>query len=258
MNAVRQKTPKEWTLSRIYELRNEVALLEKGKPLYEDMELAFSSRQFERELTRGKLYDMRAEHEELKAKVLSLKERKERIEKAEAYFETDEGKKVKEDLEAQIEALRANHDKELNDLAETVKAKAQEILGSHWTTQWPAVNTSGCVVTLVLQKEGKRVFGCDIEIRYEADRWKGYDKVNQKQIVDEVFETNVGTCGGFALIDDDIYSRAAFYRDLGTLLSNREALEYIRDYMRSTWQQKVKDSDKYRRLNHRLENPLSE
>ena len=231
-------TRKEKLLAQIYELENQLRALRGEEPKE-------PTSHFYREADQAYEHDLKNRLARLPQIIEEQKAENDRKAKTEAYYATEEGAARKARLQEHKDLLCRQYEATKACSEDMMKSWIKDFLGDHWTVQ--RMNKGRICFSIWDADKAKFVFGSDIEVDVERNRWhKG----------DEEFSTNIGAMGSFDLMDTEPATRARFYMDLGKFLSDKERLTNLKNFMYLYEDQLTAITDKAKELNDELINPL--
>ncbi len=210
-------TRKETLLLENYRLTNELNTLKGRTDKIVDIDLLLSKWKFNQEAKESTVSGLTYSNDILRKAIESEKLEQERKAATEAYYATEEGQARKADLENRQEEAGNLLKKFMEDNEDYFRGWIRKYLGEHWTLRY--LGESRIEFAIVdPHEDNKVVFGQSIEIYYEKHTWKGGER----------FEVQVGTTGGFEILETQQGDRALFYIDLGRFLSDKTELEGIK------------------------------
>lgn len=243
------RTPKEKWAIAIWNLKNEIRKEKGVEPITDEAEVAYFVRT---NSGRNKqLHELEYEYKCRKGELVEIRKQK----AAEAYWKTDEGAKRQEELKRARKAIQDEYKVVKSDCEKRANELAVTVIGEGWG----ALQLNESYMKLAMldpDKPGETIFGQTIDVYYEEKHWDGFDRETGKSLYKERFEFNIGSCGSFDVITDDVTSRAAFYIGVGRLLANKEALESLRDILKTLSNHVSEKWDKVDAINKQLKNPL--
>lgn len=212
-------TKKEALLVNLYELVNELDILE-GKESRYNIEGMVGTWKFQKEADNSRVADLQEKVENYKGLIEKQKAENEKKAQTEAYWETEEGKARKAELEAKKEALSLSYTTLHNTGLDMMKAWIKQFLGEHWTVRY--MNEHTIDFQMWDAEKAEFIFGSEIEVSAEKDCWfkKG-----------ERFETNIGAMGSFDINNLEVGARARFYIDLGKFLGDQDKMNTLKNLM---------------------------
>ena len=238
-------TQKEKLLAEKYRLQNELLILRGQEP--KDLDAIFADRYyFRREAEDARVYGLNDDIQRLHKAIQQQKVENERNAKTAAYYETEEGKARKAQLQERKEAIGQQFESTKAVALEMMKTWIKDFLGAHWTVRYMSKNS----ITFQVWDADKAdyVFGSSIEVSAERNSWlhDGRDR----------FETNIGAMGSFELLDCDTNTRARYYMDLGKFLTDKERLTGLKNMMFLFEDRLDALCDEARTISQEIENPL--
>ena len=177
----------------------------------------------------------------------AIEDKAKRLEK-EAYFATEDGKKLKEELEFERSILIKDRKNYVTNTEGLIKNMIQELVGEDWTCHIN-LGWNNVVLEIGLKNTNKErnflfEFGHDFEIRYD----------NQPFGEDKRFTMNYGTLGLFDLNGDEYRKKYIF--GMGTIANNSEFLNNIKTYLMILIDNCTKLEEKINKINDKLNNPF--
>ena len=238
-------TNKEAMLVAIYELSNELDILEGKEPRY-NVEAKVATYRFTKEAKDARLADLEERVENYKQLVARKKAENEKAAKIDAYYSTPEGAERRTKLEADRAVLAGEYEAYKGAAEVLFKDWIKHFLGNHWTVK--CMHPGYVQFCIWDADKGAFVFGSDIEVSYEKyDYWKKGEK----------FETNVGSMGTFDIFDTRTITRARYYIDLGKFLDGDDKLSELK-LMCFAYTDKIEEiRGKIKAVRDELENPLA-
>lgn len=235
-------TRKETLLTRKYELQNELRILRGEQPY--DLTERTTGWRFRQEANEERELSLKQDIERLEKAIEKQKADNDRKAKTEAYFATEEGAALKEQLQAEKKAAADEFQAHENESLAELKSWIKTILGEHWTVKF--LSDEAVDFAIWDADKAEFVFGQTIEVRAEKNCWLkgGADR----------FETNVGSTGSFDLLAQNPGDRARFYIDFGKFLTTD--LGSLKEFMFAFKERREQIRDRFRSINARLENPL--
>ncbi len=207
-------TRKETLLLENYRLTNELNTLRGRTDKIVDIDALLNSWKLEKEAKESTVSGLTYSNDILRKAIESEKQEQERKAATEAFYSTEEGQARKATLESQMETAEKGMTEFIAYNEDFFRGWIKRYLGEHWTLRC-LCDTRIEFAIVDPHDENKLVFGQTIEIYFERRYWNGRER----------FETNVGTTGGFEILESEQGDRARFYIDLGRFLSNKKELE---------------------------------
>ena len=235
-------TRKETLLRKKYELQNTLRELRGEQP--HDLDFLTSGWKFRKAIEEAREYYLKQDIENLEKSIENQKAANEKKSATETFYNTDEGKAVKAELEAQQAALSAEFQSYENDCLAQLKEFIKGLLGDHWTVRF--LSDTEVDFSVWDADKAEYVFGQTIEVRAERNSFLNNDS--------ERFETNVGTTGAFSLCEQNPGDRARFYIDLGKFLGGD--LLWLKNFMFGFHDRRSELRKSIREVNSKYENPL--
>ena len=177
----------------------------------------------------------------------AIEDKKKRLEK-EAFFETEEGKKLKEELEFERETLIKERKNYIANTEGLITDMIQELVGEDWICNI-SLGWSSAILRIGLKNTDKDrnfqfEFGHDFEIRYD----------NHPFGEDKRFTMNYGTLGLFDLDGDEYRKKYIF--GMGTMANNSEFLNNVKTYLMTLIDNCTKLEEKFNKIDDKLNNPF--
>ena len=177
----------------------------------------------------------------------AIEDKVKRLEK-EAYFATEEGKKLKEELEFERSILIKDRKNYVTNTEGLITDMVQELVGEDWTCNI-SLGWNNAVLGIGLKNTDKNrnfqfEFGHDFEIRYD----------NHPFGEDKRFTMNYGTLGSFDLNGDEY--RKKYILGMGTMANNDEFLNHVKTYLMILIDNYIKLEEKINNINDKLNNPF--
>lgn len=241
-------TRKENLLKDVYRLKNMIAEVE-GTTQTDIVQHTRTAR-FADEVKNARVSDLEMRITKLNEQYHRAVEKKEREERAAAYFATPEGAARKQTLENEIDAIWQATENEEKRLIADFESHIQQTLGVHWgVDRYVKGNLRIGVIDAEKSTPELRefFFGQTFEICYDERPWG---------IGQERFDTNIGTCGSCSMTGGQtVGERTFFYIGVGQLFANTELLEYLRTTMRDAARNFDKAIEKVISLQAELQDP---
>lgn len=136
-----------------------------------------------------------------------------------AFDETEEGKSMKDEMEAAFEAWT-------NDIQEQVKSTINEVLGEAWGLVY--FNARSFTIALRDTNPATAAYNGGFHFGHKVEFYYGYDFTFDDD-KDYKFEVNIGTMGNFNACGED--SQRDFYIGIGKLLAS-EKLNTLKDELK--------------------------
>lgn len=144
--------------------------------------------------SRNKVYELQEQIDRVKGCIERLTKEIER----QKYFDTEEGKQVKETAEKNMEEARKQYEILCQTIGDEVKKLVAEALGQKFTTCFHACYDACYVDVHYTDDDYKPIFGHKFEIRYD----KNFTHVDGQYNTRYELTMNYGTMGAFNLTDD--------------------------------------------------------
>lgn len=237
-------TTKENLLIKVYELENELSLLN-GEGII-DIEERQHDYTFHWEARKTTVSELKERIERLERRVASKKQDIENEARKADFLASEEGQaKMQDAIERRKElgnAIAAHKEETFK----TIEGAVKGLLGEHWgllTLSTPTITIG------IVDENGNRIFGQSCEIHYEEVNWpEGREE----------FSINFGTCGSFDIMDGEaVGSFSRFHIDLCKLLSNKAFLEWLKGTMKSYTNELKSLYKKAEELNAWIKNPVA-
>lgn len=168
--------------------------------------------------------------------------------KKEAYFVTEEGKELKEELEFERSTLINLRNNYITTTEGLIIDMIQELVGEDWTCNI-SLGCNSALLEIGLKNTDKErnfqfEFGHDFEIRYD----------NHPFGEDKRFTMNYGTLGSFDLNNNEYRKKYIF--GMGTMVNNDEFLNHIKTYLMILIDNCKKLGEKIDKIDDTLNNPF--
>ncbi len=144
--------------------------------------------------TRNKVYELKEQIDRMKCNIERLTKE---IEK-QKFFDTEEGRKVKETAEKNMEEARCQYEQLLSEMSNRVSMSVSCEIGNRFVTKFNGGYDSCSIDIKYTDEDGKPMFGHDFEVRYD----KQFHSVNGEYRTDYELRMNYGTMGAFNLTND--------------------------------------------------------
>ena len=204
----------------------------------------FSQYDYNEMARKNREYELHSQLEKWQGMIGKEREAQEIMAKREAFYATEAGAAYKAAREEAVEyvkdAIRENKEAYENWLNHF----AVKYLGENWGVK----GFSDSYANFAIKNGEKFVFGSEIDVYY-TERWFGDG---------ERFEVNIGSMGSFNPLDTDPLGRGAFYVGFGKLVSNYNALTFLRSRMKMHAQHRESLRDRLQELKDELNNPKIE
>lgn len=185
---------------------------------------------------------------ELEEKVNMTKQCIERLTKEierQKYFDTEEGKKVKETAEKNMEEARTQYEELLAEMNYNVSLRIVRVIGNRFMVKFNGAYDTCYVEVHYTDDENKPIFGHKFEVRYD----KQFHSVDGEFRTDYELRMNYGTMGAFNLTDD--FDKVNYLNGMANFATNRtlqtELVTMFNEYI-----ERKKEIDKFYRENEKL------
>ena len=160
-----------------------------------------------------------------------------------AYFATDEGKKVKADIDIQIEKIIAEREEYTEKTRDLLVSFIKDWLGDEWDISYFSSNS--LEIGLVDSEKNKFIFGHTFTIYYPDFM---FDEKKR-------FEMNYGCLGSFDLLKEN-NTRSRYLLGMGLFSNNKDKLEELKSMLYTYANKMSVYDDELNKLERVLKNPF--
>ena len=166
------------------------------------------------------------------------------------YYNTEEGMKIKEELTAQLDAIRDEHDELEKMISKKVDTLITKALGDKFATVFATGYKSVKIEVGIKEGENGLKFGHTFEVAYKEN----IQYVNGEWTKEYDFEMNYGTMGSFSLTANE--DRVTYLNGMGQFVGNKELQNELQELFIDYITMENVICKRYNKIENQLKNPF--